>query len=65
MNIVLRTSVEPQRGDKKEVAISFDTEALVKIIKESGLEKGNEALDNLVNKYMLDIKKIISEVVNK
>lgn len=65
MNIILRTSVEPQTGDKKEVAISFDTEALVKIIKESGLQKGNEALDNLVNKYMLDVKKIISEVMNK
>lgn len=65
MNIILRTSVEPQIGDKKEVAISFDTEALVKIIKESGMQKGNEALDNLVNKYMLDVKKIIGEVVNK
>lgn len=65
MNIILRTSVEPQHGDKKEVAISFDTESLVKIIKESGLEKGNQALDNLVNKFMLDVKKIISEVMNK
>jgi hypothetical protein len=65
MNIILRTFVEPQNSDKKEVAISFDTEALVKIIKESGLEKGNEALDSLVNKYMLDVKKIISEVINK
>ena len=65
MRIVLKTSVEPQNGDKKEVAISFDTENLVKIIKETGVQKGNEALDNLVNKYMLDVKKIIGEVVNK
>lgn len=65
MKIVLKTSVEPQTGDKKEVAISFETENLVKIIKEGGVQKGNEALDNLVNKYMLDVKKIISEVVNK
>jgi len=65
MNIILKTSVETQNGEKKEVAISFDTENLVKIIKEGGIQKGNTALDNLVNKYMLDVKKIISEVVNK
>lgn len=65
MKIVLKTSVEPEIGEKKEVAISFNTEDLVKIINEKGIQQGNAAIDNLVNNYTLDIKKIISEVINK
>lgn len=65
MKIVLKTSVEPEIGEKKDVAISFDTQDLVRIINENGVQQGNAAIDNLVNNYTLDIKKIISEVINK
>ena len=65
MKIVLKTSVEPEIGEKKEVAISFETQDLVKIINEQGVQQGNTAIDNLINNYTLDIKKIISEVINK
>jgi hypothetical protein len=65
MKIILKTSVEPEVGEKRDVAISFDTQDLVKIINESGVQQGNIAIDNLVSNYTLDIKKIISEVINK
>lgn len=72
MNIVIKTQVIPQTGNPnvdlektKEVAIVFDTGKLAEIVKNSGLEAGNEALDKLVGKYVLDIKRIISETINK
>ena len=65
MNIIIKTQVIPDQGEPKEVAITFNKDSLTKIINESGLKKGNEALDNLVNKYVNDVKKIIGEVVNK
>lgn len=65
MKIILKTSVEPEIGEKKEVAIAFNTDDLVKIINESGVQQGNEAIDRLVNNYTLDIKKIIGEILNK
>lgn len=67
MKIILRTSVEPQsqNHEKEEVAISFETDDLVNIINKSGVQAGNEALDKLVNQYILDVKKVISNVMNK
>lgn len=65
MKIVLKTSVEPEVGEKKEVAISFETQDLVKIINEKGVQQGNAAIDKLVSNYTLDIKRVISEVINK
>lgn len=65
MNIILKTEVTPEVGESKAVAITFNTENLVNIVKNSGLEAGNQAIDNLVNKYTQDIKKIISDVINK
>ncbi len=65
MNIIIKTQVIPDQGETKEVAITFNKDGLTRIINESGLTKGNEALGNLVNKYVDDVKKIIGEVVNK
>ena len=72
MKIVLKTQVIPQTGDPnedltltKEVAIVFDTQSLADIVKSSGLEAGNEAMDKMVSKYVVDIKGIISKVINK
>lgn len=72
MKIVLKTQVIPQTGDPnedlaqtKEVAIVFDTQSLSDIVKSAGLEAGNEALDKMVGKYVIDIKGIISKVINK
>ena len=65
MNIVLKTEVVPEAGESKQVAIKFNTQDLVKIINKGGVVEANNALDNLVSKYTNDIKKIISEVINK
>jgi len=72
MKIVLKTQVIPQTGDPnkdlsltKEVAIVFDTAKLTEIVSQSGLEAGNDALDKMVSKYVLDVKSLISQVINK
>ena len=65
MDIILKTQVIPSIGEAKDVAIKFNTNDLAKIVKEQGLDQGNAALDKVITQYTLDIKKIISEVINK
>lgn len=65
MDIIVKTQVIPQGGDTKEVAIKFNVDDLARIVKEQGLDQGNAALDKVVSNFTQDIKRIISEVINK
>lgn len=65
MEIIVKTQVIPQNGETKEIAIKFNVDDLARIVKEQGLEQGNAALDKVVSNYTQDVKRIISEVINK
>jgi hypothetical protein len=65
MNITIRTDVTPEVGEPKSVAVVFNSENLLNIVKTSGIEAGNRAIDGFVSKYTQDLKKVISEVINK
>jgi hypothetical protein len=65
MNITIRTDVTPEAGEPKSVAVVFNSENLLNIVKTSGIEAGNKAIDGFVAKYTQDLKKVISEVINK
>ena len=65
MKITLKTDVVPETGEPKAVAIQLESQEIVNIANTSGMEAANTAIDNLVNRYMLDIKKLLSEVLTK
>lgn len=65
MKITLKTDVSSEVGEPKSVAINFESGDIVNIANTHGVETANNAIDNLVSKYTLDIKKLITEVLNK
>lgn len=65
MKITLKTDVIPAAGETKQVAIQLESQEIVNIANTSGIEAANKAIDNLVEKYTLDIKKLLGEVLNK
>jgi hypothetical protein len=65
MKITLKTDVIPAAGETKSVAIQLESQEIVNIINTSGVEAANKSIDNLVEKYTSDIKKLLSEVLNK
>jgi len=65
MKITLKTEIIPESGETKQVAIQLESQEIVGIINSHGIEAANNAIDNLVQKYTLDIKKLLSEALNK
>ena len=65
MKIAINTEISPEVGEKKTFAVVFDSEGLLNIVKRSGLEAGNKALESFVDKYVMDFKKALSGVINK
>jgi hypothetical protein len=65
MKITIRTDVSSEVCEPKSVAINFESAEIVNIANAKGVEAANKAIDNLVEKYTQDIKKLITEVLNK
>lgn len=65
MNITIKTDILTETGAEDGLAFTFNTVDLVKIVKNSGLEAGNNAIDKLVENYTLKLKEKLSKVINK
>ena len=65
MKITLKTQVSSETSEPREVAIQVESQEIVNIANTSGVEAANTAIDKLISKYTLDIKRIFSEVLNK
>ena len=65
MKITLKTDITPASGEAKQVAIQLESQEIVGIVNSSGVQAANKAIDNLVEKYTQDIKRLLGEVLTK
>lgn len=66
MKIVIETSLKNDTNKETDTfSAIMDMEQLATIVKSSGLESGNKALDGFIQKYVGQLKEKFGKYVNK
>jgi hypothetical protein len=66
MKTIIETTLKNDKtSDTKTWSVLLDVEELARIVKATGLDGGNQALDSFVQKFVLQFKQNLSEYINR
>ena len=66
MKTIIETTLKNDKtNDTKTWSVLLDVEELARIVKATGLDGGNQALDSFVQKFVLQFKQNLSEYINR
>lgn len=66
MKTIIETTLKNDKtADTKTWSVLLDVEELARIVKATGLDGGNQALDSFVQKFVLQFKQNLGEYINR